>query len=75
MCEWLECDAEALNGQSISTVKMATSEPVRETRDSKKFRPVCLEIIATSTLYIAPLLYNFASLKRHHILEELLCLA
>lgn len=30
MCEWSDCDAEALNGQNISTVKMATSEPVRE---------------------------------------------
>lgn len=35
--DWLERDAEALNEQNISAVKMATSEPVREPSEAGKF--------------------------------------
>ena len=47
-CEWSLCDAAALNGQNTSTVKMATSEPVRETRANRKNPLIFTEIPHTS---------------------------
>lgn len=37
----VECDAAAPNRQNISAVKMATSEPVRDTRECWKIRSTC----------------------------------
>lgn len=58
-------DAEALSGQNTSTVKMATSEPVRE-RDKgqlekKKTTEARGEIVATPPLCPATLLHSLSS--------------
>lgn len=71
----LEGVAKALNGQNICAVKMATSEPVRHTRECRKKIDFCAPVYELQIAIFYQTILNFVSLKRRVVYSSTFCLS